>query len=227
MAEKPAWRPSLIRLAISVEGQTEEEFVKSVLAPHLQGALVFPTPILIGRARTGSRGGNVTIERLASDMARWYPNFDAVTSLVDFYGFRGKGDRTVDELEEILAEEIQNKVSARWDQRKVIPYVQKHEFEGLLFSDVSVFSTQAYATDAELEELRKVRSMFPSPEDINDNPNTAPSKRLKSIVPGYQKVVAGPLIASATGLDTIRAECPRFDAWLGKLESLGRLFAPA
>ena len=43
-------------------------------------------------------------------------------------------------MEEHLAKEIQKKVSSGWDQRKVIPYVQKHEFEGLLFSDVSAFS---------------------------------------------------------------------------------------
>ena len=154
------------------------------------------------------------------DMARLYPNFDAVTSLVDFYGFRGKGDRTVDELEEHLAQEIQKKVSSGWDQRKVIPYVQKHEFEGLLFSDVSAFSVMPVATGPLVEELGEVRSSFPNPEDINDNADTAPSKRIKSIVPGYQKVVDGTLIARETGLDAIRAECPRFAEWLAKLESL-------
>ena len=136
-----------------MEGQTEEEFVKSVLADHLQSALVTPTAILIGRARSGSGGGGVSIERLASEMAGLYPNFGAVTSLVDFYGFRGKGDRTVDELEEHLAQEIQKKVSSGWDQRKVIPYVQKYEFEGLLFSEVSAFSALTGATDRLVEEL--------------------------------------------------------------------------
>ena len=105
-------------MAISVEGPTEEEFVKSVLAPHLQSALVTPTAILIGRARSGSGGGGVSIERLASEMAGLYYNFDAVTSLVDFYGFRGKGDRTVEELEEHLAQEIQKKVSSGWDGKE-------------------------------------------------------------------------------------------------------------
>ena len=227
MAEESAWRTSLIRLAISVEGQTEEEFVNSVLAPHLQSALVTPSAILIGRARSGSGGGGVSIERLASEMAGLYPNFDAVTSLVDFYGFRGKGDRKVEELEEHLAQEIQKKVSSSWDQRKVIPYVQKYEFEGLLFSDVSAFSALTGATDRLVEELGDVRSRFTSPEDINDNADTAPSNRIKSVIPGYQKVVDGTLIARETGLDTIRAECPRFAEWLAKLESLGGLLKPA
>ena len=34
----------MIRLAILVEGQTEEEFVKSVLADHLRGSGLEPTP---------------------------------------------------------------------------------------------------------------------------------------------------------------------------------------
>ena len=153
-------------------------------------------------------------------MAGLYHNFDVVTSLVDFYGFRGKGGRTVDQLEEHLEEEIQKKVSDQWDRRKVIPYVQKHEFEGLLFSGVRAFSTLSYSTDRGLEELERIRAMFPTPEEINDNPNTAPSKRIKNVLPEYQKVVDGTLVATEIGLDTIRAECPRFASWLGRLESL-------
>lgn len=43
----------MTRVAISVEGQTEEEFVKNVLAPGLEPAGVYPQPILLGS------GGNV------------------------------------------------------------------------------------------------------------------------------------------------------------------------
>ena len=48
----------MIRLAISVEGQTEEEFVKRMLADYLWSRGVIPQPILLG----GS-GGDVTVER--------------------------------------------------------------------------------------------------------------------------------------------------------------------
>lgn len=73
-------------------------------------------------------------------MARFYWDFDFVTSLVDFYGFRGKGDRTVEELEKHLTERTHMQVDHECDPRRVFPYVQRHEFEGLLFSDVSAFS---------------------------------------------------------------------------------------
>ena len=77
----------MIRLAIVVEGETEEEFVKNLLTPHLQtrGVLANPHPL----------GGNVTVERLASEMANYFWSYDRVTSLVDYYGFRNKGQAWV------------------------------------------------------------------------------------------------------------------------------------
>ena len=86
----------MTRLAVSVEGQTEEEFVKNVLAEHLRGCHVEATPILVGRVRGRTGGGNVSVHRLASDMAMLFGGFDFVTSLVDFYGFLGKGDSSPD-----------------------------------------------------------------------------------------------------------------------------------
>lgn len=126
----------MIRLAISVEGQTEEDFVKSVLADHLRMKEVETTPIRLGRTWGTGDGGNVRIEPLTKEMVVLRQSFDAVTSLVDFYGFRDKGSRVVEELKELLAQKIRQKTSG---PKVVIPYVQKHEFEGLLFSDVTAF----------------------------------------------------------------------------------------
>ena len=214
----------MIRLAVSVEGRTEEEFVKTVLAGHLREYGVEPVPILLGRARGVSGGGNVSVERLAPEMRDLYRSFDAVTSLVDFYGFRGREDReTVDALENRLGEALR-RVIREYDSRRVIPYVQQHEFESLLFSDVDSFAVLPGVPDEAVRTLRHIRSQFPSPEDINDNRTTAPSKRIAGALPKYRKVVDGPLIAEKTGLDAIRRECRRFDAWMERLETLaGRL----
>ena len=205
----------MIRLAISVEGQTEEEFVKKVLADHLWLKGVVSQPILLG----GS-GGDVTVDRLAADMARLYWSFEFVTSLVDFYGFRGKGSATPDELEKIIDERINSNIQRSWDQTRVFSYVQQHEFEGLLFSDVSVFAGLTDVPDSAVEALRTIRSRFPTPEDINDSSDTAPSKRIVKLIPRYQKVVDGYVVAKEIGLDAICAECPRFNAWVTRLESL-------
>ena len=206
----------MIRLAISVEGPTEEEFVKQFLADHLRERGVEPTPILLGRASGRSAGGNVSVERLVSEMTH-LRHFDAVTSLVDFYGFRRKGAKTVDALEE----DLRKKLGHLWHPKKVIPYVQRHEFEGLLFSDVSVFEGLVEAPDGSVEALQNIRSQFQTPEDINDNKDTAPSKRIKKVIPRYDKRVNAPLLAIEIGLATIRNECPRFNGWVTSLESLG------
>ena len=204
----------MTRLAVSVEGQTEEAFVNRILAPHLLNFGVYSTPILIGR-----KGGNVTVERLAADMARLLSSFDRVTSLVDFYGFRDKGDATPDDLEQRILEAIDDKISRTWNQSWVIPYVQLHEFEGLLFSDVTAFGAVNVTNEA-VERLRAIRVRFPTPEEINDHRDTAPSKRIAAVMPRYSKVVDGPLIAEAAGLHVIRAQCPRFNEWVTRLESL-------
>ena len=203
----------MIRLAISVEGETEEEFVKSVLTDHLRTRGVEPYPSLLG--------GDVTVEKLASDMARLIWSFDFVTSLVDFYGFRHKGSATVEVLEERIGETVNRKIARSWNQSRLVPYVQRHEFEGLLFSDVSAFAGLVYATEDDIAELQRIRSRFLTPEDVNDSSNTAPSKRIEKTIPRYNKSVAGSQIAMDIGLDVIRAECPRFDRWVTQLESLG------
>ena len=208
------------RLAVSVEGRTEEEFVKRVLGGHLRERRVEPTPILLGRGRSGSRGGNVSSDRLVSEMLKLLGSFDIVTSLVDYYGFRDKGDRSVAELEEHLQGKLRKRVGRRWDERRTIPYVQRHEFEGLLFSDVRAFADQPAFPDTCVDELQAVRGRFTTPEDINDDPETAPSKRLGRVLPRYDKVLHGPALAATIGLGTIRVECPRFDAWVARLESL-------
>ena len=217
----------MIRLAISVEGPTEVEFVDRVLAEYLQEAGVKPTPILIGKARDSSRpgGGNVSLERLASELAFLYGSFDAVTSLVDFYGFRErKGEETIDGLENRLCGRIRDKVTGDSDPRRIIPYVQQYEFEGLLFSNVDAFGMIGASAES-LQALQSVRAQFSTPEDINDHPDTAPSKRIARVMQqygsrGYNKTRDGFLVAGETGLDVICQECPRFNGWVRRLEAL-------
>ncbi len=204
----------MIRLAISVEGRTEEEFVNQVLAPDLRTKGVEATSIPLG--------GDVTIARVASDMAKLYWSFDFVTSLVDFYGFRGKGKLTPRELEAEIDGAVDEEIRRSWDRSRVFSYVQRHEFEGLLFSDVSVFARVVGAPSGLEEALQAVRSRFPTPEDIDDSPVTAPSKRIMKLMPSYNKVVHGPLLASDIGLSAIRDQCERFNEWMTRMESLSK-----
>ena len=211
----------MIRLAISVEGETERGFVNQVLGQHLEAMGVYSYPILLGQARTNRRGGgNVTVQRVASDMADHYHRFDFVTSLVDLYGFRGSGGNSVEYLEEQILGEVGRLVGRGVNSQKVMPYVQQYEFEGLLFSDLESLGNIMRGSRQVVAQLASIRAQFPTPEDINDNPDTAPSKRLAQIFPNYNKVRFGPQIAQSIGLPSIRRECPRFNSWVARLESL-------
>ena len=212
----------MTRLAVTVEGPTERGFVTQALAPHLHTSEVYAYPILLGQARANRRGGgNVSVQGVASDMADHYHRFDFVTSLVDLYGFRRSGGNSAEYLEEQIFGEVVRLVGRGVDSRKVIPYVQQYEFEGLLFSDLEALGNTLEAARQAVEQLANIRAQFRTPEEINDNLDTAPSKRLAQILPYYNKVRFGPLVAQEIGLSTIRRECPRFNAWVTRLESLG------
>jgi len=209
----------LNRLAVTVEGGTEEEFVKRVLADHLRTAGVEPTPILLGRARSRFGGGNVSVERLVSEMVELSRSFDAVTSFVDFYGFRRKGEQSAEDLENILDQRLRQRMGNRWHPSRVIPYVQRHEFESLLFSNVDAFGHVLGASSGAVDDLRAIRAEFSTPEDINDSTQTCPSRRIERCLPAYSKRRDGPRVAEDIGLATMCSECPRFRDWLTSLES--------
>ena len=65
-----------VRLLITVEGQTEERFVKRVLAPYLCVQGIYPEvrAVLTSRDRRASkeyRGGLLRYERARNDMVAW------------------------------------------------------------------------------------------------------------------------------------------------------------
>ena len=148
-------------------------------------------------------------------------SFDAVTSLVDIYGFRDDASGDPEALQERLFADIENRIGREVNREKMLPYVQRYEFEALLFSDAGVFADVPGVSKESVRLLQNIRRQYPTPEDINDHSETAPSKRILQVIPRYQKVFNGPRLAGRIGLAVIRKECPRFGAWLTDLEALG------
>lgn len=213
----------MIRVCIICEGPTEVEFVNRCLEPYLRPSGVSAYGTLLSARSGRHRGGRVTVDRLASKISLHYSETDRVTTLVDFYGFQDGGVRGRVQLEADIAAAAQA-ITTGYDPRFVLPYVQMHEFEGLLFTNPSDFE---WAEDGWSDDVKNallaVAQAFSNPEDINDSPETAPSKRILSIFPAgsYSKPEHGPLIAEATGIDAIRAKCPAFNEWVGKLQAWG------
>ncbi|MCY4519519.1 MAG: DUF4276 family protein [Caldilineaceae bacterium] len=201
----------MIRIGLAVEGDTEVKFIEEVVAPQYIEQNYHFTPVDLE--------GNVSVDRLASKMHNLGHTFDAVTSLVDFYGFKKKGDRSAADLEKEVQDRLATRLGGHFDSRYVFPYVQVHEFEGLLFSDVAPFE-QVFGYTGLAGELQAIRQECGSPEDINDSEQTAPSKRLAQLIPGYRKNLFGVRLASAMGLACIRTQCPRFDGWMTRIDRL-------
>ena len=94
-----------------------------------------------------------------------------------------------------------------------------HEFEALLFSDCTGFCRGIYRADLQAE-FQAIRDQFETPEHIDDSPEDAPSKRIIRVFPGYDKVLLGSLASMEIGLDAMRNDCPHFNEWVSRLESL-------
>lgn len=222
----------MIRVHIICEGQTEETFVNNALVEYFshKGIALFPS--LVGKP--GHKGGNFKEERLLVDVRNRLIGDSAAycTTLFDYYGlppaFPGKSESSKvlssGEKSKIVCRElagvIENKLGSNIGKR-FIPYVQMYEFEGLLFSDPQKF---AHGIDQPslAQRLLNIRNSFATPEDINDSPQTAPSKRIKSLVPGYQKPIMGLIGIKELGLEVIRRECTLFNGWLQALEQLSK-----
>ncbi len=226
-----------MRLHVVVEGQTEETFVKTVLAPDLgaHGVFIDAHRITTGRHHGANfRGGLVRYDHLVRDLLIWMKqdaNPDSwFTTMVDFYrlprDFPDPGPRlNVPSLERVLsleaafADDIAQRLAGRLVANRFIPYIQLHEFEALLFSDPTAFREAFPEQETVIHRLTAIRTQFSNPEEIDDGATTAPSKRIMKIVPGYEKPVAGPLIAQRIGLALMAQSCPHFGAWIRRLRN--------
>lgn len=146
------------------------------------------------------------------------------TELYQKYSFPDweNAERTVDKNERMrILESGMIKDIADNLRNRFLPYLQLHEFEGLLFNDINIFYEQIPAADlVNLNELQSVFQQYENPEMINNNIATSPSHRLMRIILGYNKIVYGDILAEAIGLERIMQKSPRFNAWILKLSQL-------
>lgn len=222
-----------------VEGDTEETFVNEILAPHLYTCgLERVDARIVGNARQRDRRGGIKPwAAVRKDIVRHLLRDTGchATILVDYYGMPQVGDRAWPGRREAgtlpferkaptVERELQNDICAQVgvgrERSRFIPYVMMHEFEALLFSDPGKLA-KAVGNERVGDALMAIRNAFETPEHINDSPTTAPSKRIQAVIPGYQKPLFGNIAALEIGLDSIRAACPLFSAWVARLEELG------
>ena len=214
------------RVNILVEGQTEESFVRDLLVPHLANFQVWLTPGIV-ETRRGFKGSAVSYEKIKRQVRLWCQKDSTaqVTTLFDLYGlpsgFPGVAQWNAALSPQAQVDVLEANFAADVGQPNLIPYLQLHEYEALLFSDLSAFS-YADVSPRAIAGWQTELAQFAGPEDVNNSPATAPSKRLIARWPAYAKAKPhyGVLLASKIGLPAIRARCPRFNDWVTRLESL-------
>lgn len=215
------------RLIIICEGPTESEFCREVLAPALFRHDIIVEAPLIKKSNGGIVPWSSIKRQIEMHLREGGRPF--VSMLIDYYGIKDsynfpgwqESKQISNKTERLnfltagMREEINPDLVSRF-----IPYIQIHEFESLLFSDLEVFKRSFAENEMNLTILENALAEFPNPEDINSRPTLAPSKRLIEAIPGYDKVVYGSCLAEDIGLDRITEKCPLFREWLSTLSAI-------
>ena len=220
-----------IRLYIIVEGQTEKEFADKALKPHLANfAIEVRTSVVVTNRKLGKRGGVFDFDKIRGDISRLL-NQDKhsearFTTMVDLYALPSEfpGWTEARRLTSAIAKVrvLEQALASEFGEPRFIPFIQLHEFEALLYCDLTELQRRIANSESGINALRaEVRDM--APEDINEGRTTAPSKRIINHVPIYEssKVRVGAPAAAAIGLSALRSKCPHFGDWLSRLEALG------
>lgn len=221
------------RVCIVCEGQTEETFVRDVLAPafyHL-GLNLIPEMV---ETSPGHKGGALKYDRVKRHLRNTLRqnSTPVVTTLFDLYrldsGFPGFDASQVQSdlqgrlnvLKQALHADVVREAGCQPD--RFIPYIQPYEFEALLFSDVPTLTRIEPGWQGASGALAAARAAAKSPEHINDRPETKPAAHLERELsnPSYRKRRHGPIAAQKIGLTKIEAECAFFAAWLAQIREL-------
>ncbi|MDE5876968.1 MAG: DUF4276 family protein [Muribaculaceae bacterium] len=214
------------RLIIVCEGPTEHEFCINVLAPIFFKKDIYVEAPLVKK----SNGGIVPWQNIKRQIETHLHEGKAYVSLfIDYYGIKdsynfpgGEESKTIslkDNKLKFLCDKMKADISPELVSR-FIPYMQIHEFESLLYSDIEVFKNNFNTDELNFSLLEKAIREFPDPEDINSRPTLAPSKRLLEAIQGYDKVIYGNCLAAEIGLKKIIAKCPLFKQWISSLISI-------
>jgi hypothetical protein len=222
------------RVLIIVEGPTERAVVEQVLAPHFGGRDLSLHAKVLGKP--GHKGGIRSFEAVRKEVTALLNQERAsfVSTFFDFYGLpttwpgikeaRGRPAREkVAIVETAMLEDLRSILTASDNLSRFLPYVQMHELEALLFSSPEAMAG-AFENPGLALSFSEIVRQCGECEEIDDNPDTAPSRRIAKLFPGYRKggslLAHAPIIAKRIGLEGIRSACPHFNSWLAKLEAL-------
>lgn len=210
------------RLVFIVEGDCELRFVERKIIPYLYAVVQEGHEVhmcaqkITTNRRLNRSGGNVGFTYLKNEVGRVANQGEPwVTTFFDF--FRLPSDYPGYSKDSSRIDQIEAEVKAKVKYERFIPYIQRHEFEALLFAATDGFDS--FLLESEKVGVESISSRFTNVEDINGGTTTAPSKRLENIF-NYDKVIHSELVWKDVPLETIMDRAPRFKGWIGRLVKL-------
>lgn len=201
-------------VTVLCEGPSEESFIKKVLGPYMQKRYVWLTPVILGGV-SHYAGIRRELKRLGKDSSCY------LTTMLDYYklpqdtpGVHECKETDVVKIAEYIERCMKQDLDGEIQSLEYLPNIMMHEYEALLFSDVSCFEICDGVSANMLKQLKDIRETYLTPEHINNSEQTAPSKRIIRIYDSYQKVVDGTAVAEMTGIEKMMEECPYFARWV-------------
>jgi len=207
-----------LKITVLCEGRTEYYFVQNVLDPYLPADVkAVPLPV------SGVAFGNVPFEMVkhaAEDELTKRDAPELVTTMVDLYELTGWPSINTQPGETPLqrVHRIENEALKSFGDDRFLPYIQLYEYEALLLADLDELKNWLDPLGVEL--LRDSLGDSWEPENVNDGPETAPSKRIIHFDQTYEysKGSVGPNVARAISIPRLRNRCGHFDEWISALE---------
>lgn len=239
MAEKcVGGAAAMIRVNVVAEGQSEMFFAKGPLNRHFGGNPILDSRCVltsrINQSNFEFRGGLNSYLQAKNDIIAWLKQDPTayVTTMFDFFQLPNDFPAyqqasqcqthldSVHMLEKAMTADITQSLPNDTVEHRFIPYIQLHEFETLLFTDVQVLKYEYCNPD----DIIRINQLYEStknipPEDINHGEETAPSKRLLAAV-DYKKGKLPSDLLEAITIKAIRQKCSHFSEWLDRLQAL-------
>lgn len=209
------------RLVFLVEGDCEIWFINHIIIPYLYRlpeATEYKWSMNAQKVTTNrhlnARGGVINyqlvkneIQRLISQKNPWITTFFDYFRLPNSFPGFAQGY-------EAIEKEIVNDIH----YERLLPYIQKHEFESLLFSVPEAFG-KLDINEKQWDQIKAISHKYPCVEDINGGPDTAPSKRLQQIF-HYVKTTDSKEVLKDVPIDVLMDRSPRFKQWIRALEDI-------
>lgn len=220
------------KIFVVTEGQSETNFVKKVMVPYFAGRCIL-IPITVVTKTDGRHGkiykGGVsnygqirnTLLKTLNSAAK---NTDSyVTTMFDFYRLPADvpgvldAEKVNDPYEKVRIIEREILKTEGYDENFFFPYIELHEFEAMIFSDVTKLEEAYFEYDlTALKECVKVQS---NPELINDGVETAPSKRIINCINCFDKANVGVDVLEKIGIENIAGKCGHFAEWVKRIKT--------